>query len=117
MINQIRAKMKEIAKPEKALQSKAYLKSPYEFYGITVPELRKLAKEYKNLEFYEALNLFDQLWNSGNHEEMSLALFLLESYVKKYPDEVWKFLIERIEKAKSWDHIDQLSAHILGGIL
>jgi len=113
---QIRNKLNSLENKQRAEKSKSYLKSQYSFYGISVPELRKIAKECK-LEFLPSLNLFDELWNSGNHEEMSLALFILGKYVKKHPLEIWKFLLERLEKAKSWDHIDEISGHILGDIL
>ncbi len=116
-IEQIREELKKLGNWEKAEFNKKYLKSPYEFYGIKVPDIRKLVKEYKKLEFHSALNLFDELWNSGNHEEMSFALYLLEGYVKSQPQYVWKFLLDRIEKAKTWDHVDELSSHILGIIL
>jgi len=116
-IQEIREQLKKLENRERAEHSKRYLKSPYEFYGIRVPEIRKIAKSYKNMEFQSALNLFEELWNSGNHEEMSFALYLLENYVKKHSEYVWKFLLNRIEKAKTWDHVDELSAHILGVIL
>lgn len=114
---QLRRELKESGNKERADFNKKYLKSPYEFYGVRIPDIRNLVKKYKKMEFRSALNLFDDLWNSGNHEEMSLSLFLLENYVKKYPEYIWKFLLERIEKAKTWDHVDELSSHILGVIL
>ena len=116
-INELRNKLASMGNNKKAEKSKSYLKSAYEFYGIGVPELRKITREYKNLEFNSALGLFDELWNSGNHEEMSLALFILGNYVKKHPNEIWKCIVERLGKAQSWDHIDELSSHILGKIL
>ncbi len=116
-VEQIREELKKLGNIERAEHSKKYLKSPYAFYGIKVPEIRNIVKKYKNLEFHSALNLFDEFWNSGNHEEMSFALFLLGSYVKKYSEYIWKFLLERVEKAKTWDHVDELSSHILGIIL
>ena len=116
-IEEIRQELSKLGNKEKAEFNKKYLKSPYTFYGLKVPEIRNIVKKYKNLEFHSALNLFDELWNSGNHEEMSFALYLLGNYVKEYPNYVWKFLLERIEKAKTWDHVDELSAHILGVIL
>ena len=115
-IQQLRNKLKSLENKERAEKSKSYLKSPYEFYGISVPELRKIAKECK-LKFYDTLNLFDELWNSGNHEEMSLALYILGKHIKEQPLEIWEFLFERLEKAKTWDHIDEISCHILGEIL
>ena len=114
---QLRNQLSKEGNPKIAENYKRYLKSSYDFYGIRVPRLRQIAKEYKALDFYSALNFFDELWNSGNHEEMSLALFILSSYTKKYQNEIWKFLLERLERARTWDHIDELSSHILGKIL
>lgn len=116
-LEQIRAKLFSLGNKERAENSKRYLKSPYEFYGMKIPEIRKIVKDYKNLEFYSALNLFDDLWKSGNHEEMNCALALLPYYINNHQIEVWKFLLERLDKAKSWDLIDDLSTHILGKIL
>lgn len=116
-IEKIHEELLKLGKKERAEYNKRYLKSPYSFYGLRVPEIRKIVKDYKDIDFPSATILFEQLWNSGNHEEMSLALFLLEKYVKKNPNEVWKILTKNIEKAKTWDHIDELSAHILGEIV
>jgi 3-methyladenine DNA glycosylase AlkD len=116
-LEQIRAKLFSLADKERAENGKRYLKSSYEFYGLKVPEMRKVMKEYRNMDFYSMLNLFDELWKSGNHEEMNCALYLISYYVKEHPMEIWKFLLERIEKAKSWDHIDEMSSHSLGKIL
>lgn len=116
-IERIHEELLKLGKRERIEQIKKYLKSPYSFYGLRVPEIRKLVKNYKDIDFPSAVILFEQLWNSGNHEEMSFALFLLEKFVKNNPDEVWKIIIKNIEKAKTWDHIDELSAHILGEIL
>jgi 3-methyladenine DNA glycosylase AlkD len=116
-VQEIREQLKNLGNAEKAQSSKKYLKSPYEFYGISIPEIRKIAKNCKSLDFNSALILFDKLWNSENHEEMSLALFVLGNYVKEHSEFIWKFILERLEKAKTWDHVDELSSHILGMIL
>lgn len=118
-LEQIRAELHSLRNPAKAELVKKYLKSPYEFYGITVPTLRKIAKKYKELDVYATFNLFDELWNSNNHEEMSLALYLLTNHKKKFTIEFWDFLLEpkRIEKFKTWDHVDEACSHTLGEIL
>ncbi len=125
-IKEIRAKLASLGKKEIAEHSKKYLKSAYAFYGLRVPQLREIARQIKRdnpeMSIYEAYNLFEELWNSGNHEEMSLALYLLENHRKQFSLETWKFLFkeaegkQRIEKACSWDHIDELSSHITGEI-
>jgi 3-methyladenine DNA glycosylase AlkD len=116
-INEIRTKLKELGNSEIAEHSKRYLKSPYDFYGIKTPQLRKIAKQFKGLDIYEAYNLFDELWNSKNHEEMSLAIFILQAQKKKFSLETWNFLYKRLDKAKTWDHVDGISGWIFGEIL
>jgi 3-methyladenine DNA glycosylase AlkD len=116
-LEELRAKLKEMGNAEIAAHSKRYLKSPYDFYGIPVPQLRKVAKELKSLNIYDSYNLFDELWSSGNHEEMSLGIFILQNQKKKYNLETWSFLIKRLDRAKTWDHVDGVSGWILGEIL
>ncbi len=118
-IKHIREELQALKNPEKAGITKKYLKSPYSFYGISVPELRKIAERYKNLDIYATFNIFDELWDSGNHEEMSLALFLLTNHKKNFNLEFWDFLMkpERLSKFKTWDHIDECCSHTLGVIL
>jgi 3-methyladenine DNA glycosylase AlkD len=116
-IEKIHEELLRLGNKERAINEKKYLKSPYFFYGLKVPEIRSLVKNYKEIEFSSAARLFQQLWDSGNHEEMSLALFLLRKFVKKNQMEVWKIILENIGKAKTWDHIDELSSHLLGEIL
>lgn len=116
MIKEIRDKLKLAGNASIAEQSKRYLKSPYNFYGIRVPALRKIAKEYENLDLNSAYQLFNELWNSGNHEEMSFACFLLQNYKQKDRN-MWEFLSPKLDKLKTWDHVDDLSSHVLGNIL
>lgn len=121
-ITSLRGKLITLANPKIAENYKKYLKSPYNFYGIRVPELRKIAKEEvksHNLSMYDAYNLFEELWNSGNHDEMNLALFIIQNFKKKYNLETWKFLAKEsvLSKLKTWDHVDALCTGILGHIL
>lgn len=116
-IIKIRQRFNELRDEEQASGSKRYLKSPYNFYGAKVPDVRELAKEYRELDFYSSLNLFDELWNSNYHEEMWLALFIMEKQFGKNIVESWNFLTKRLDKIKTWDHVDELSTAILGKIL
>ncbi len=119
-LTQIRAELFHLKDEKIAANYKRYLKSPYEFYGLRVPQLRKITKKYKNLSIYDAYNLFDELFvGSDNHEEMNLAIFLLQNYKKHYNPEMWKFLTrERVlSKLRTWDMVDALCTGILGYIL
>ena len=118
-LEQIRAELYHLKNSQLAENYKKYLKSPYTFYGLRVPEIRKIAKKYKDLKISEAYKLFDSLWNSGNHEEMCMALFIMQNYKKQFNQEIWRFLMDekRLEKLKTWDHVDALCSGILGYIL
>jgi len=118
MAFEVKRQLKKLSDKNFAETIKRYLKSPYEFYGIHVPEIRVLAKhlyeEHKLKDFYR---VFNRLWNSGYHEEMSLALYTLQLYEKEFDMTTFKFLKSKLEDIKSWDQIDAISSSIIGKIL
>jgi 3-methyladenine DNA glycosylase AlkD len=118
MASVIKKQLQKLSDKQFAEDIKKYIKSPYEFYGIRVPEIRTLAKrlhEEHNLKsFYR---VFNRLWNSGYHEEMSLALYTLQLYEDNFDIKTWKFLKPKLKDIKSWDQIDAVSTFIIGKIL
>lgn len=118
MVLEVRKQLKKLSNKHFAENIKRYLKSPYEFYGIHVPEIRTLAKHlYEEHELKDFYRVFNRLWNSGYHEEMSLALYTLQLYEKEFDLETFKFLIPKLDDIKSWDQIDAISSSIIGKIL
>jgi 3-methyladenine DNA glycosylase AlkD len=113
----IRNKLREKTRPEKIPFLKKILATPFEVIGVSTPDAREIAKDYKNLDMHEMYDLFDELWNSGVHEEKSMAIYILQQYRKKFNLETWKFLRQRLDKAKTWDHIDYLATDVLAEIL
>ncbi len=121
MINtehRLKKELKKLSNKQVAEDIKRYLKSPYEFYGIKVPELREMAKrlheEYSLKNFYK---VFDKLWKSGFHEEMSLALYTLQLYENEFDLRTWKFIKTKLKSMKTWDQVDSFSSQILGKML
>ncbi len=114
----IKKELKKLSDEHFARDVKRYLKSPYEFYGIRVPELRVMAKrlheEHDLRDFYR---VFNKLWSSGFHEEMSLALYTLQLYEDDFDLSTWKFIKPRLKYMKTWDQVDNFSSQILGKIL
>tara|TARA_Y100000310_G_scaffold343264_1_gene450069 strand:+ start:875 stop:1603 length:729 start_codon:yes stop_codon:yes gene_type:complete len=110
--------LKKLSNKQFAEDIKKYIKSPYEFYGIRVPELRVLAKrlheEHEIKDFYK---VFNRLWASGYHEEMSLAIYTLQLYKEEFGLDTWKFLKTKIKDMKTWDQIDIVGTNIVGYIL
>ncbi len=110
--------LKRLSDREFAEDIKKYIRSSHDFYGTKVPELRVLAKrlyeEYDLKGFYKVFNKF---WNSGYHEERSLAIYTLEMYKDEFDIWTWNFMKSKLKDIKSWDKVDSVSLNILGEIL
>jgi 3-methyladenine DNA glycosylase AlkD len=116
-IGEIRKKLREKAHPETAPFRKRILATPFEVLGVSTPDSRKIAKDYKNLKIYDVYNLFDELWDSNIHDEKCIAIHILRQYKKDFSVETWKFLKDRIYYFNTWDFIDEIAPHIFGEIL
>jgi 3-methyladenine DNA glycosylase AlkD len=88
-----------------------------EFLGVTVPNLRKIAKIYKNIE----LQIVEELLKSQYNEERLLALLILvEQYQKGDSDcqkEIYQFYLENLRYVNNWNLVDSSAYHILGHYL
>ncbi len=118
MAFEVKRQLKKLSDKHFAENIKRYIKSPYEFYGIHVPEIRTMAKHlYEEHELKDFYRVFNRLWNSGYHEEMSLALYTLQLYEKEFDLTTFQFLKPKLNDIKSWDQIDAVSSSIIGKIL
>jgi len=118
MTNEIKRQLKKLSNKRFAKDIKLYIRAPYKFYGDRVPEIKVLAKrlheEHTLKEFYK---IFDRLWNSGYHEEMSLALYALELYKGDFNMETWEFIKKKLNEVKSFDKADAIASGIIGELL
>jgi 3-methyladenine DNA glycosylase AlkD len=87
------------------------------FLGLRVPDLRRLVREYSDLEDSEALEMLTSSW----HEERLLALLLL---VRKYSrgDEAVRAKLHRAYLANTryinnWDLVDASAQYLVGAHL
>lgn len=114
----IKRELKRLSDKEFAEDIKTYIKSTHKFYGIKVPELRTLAKRLHKEHFLKDFyKVFNKLWKSGYHEEMSLAIYTLQLYEKEFNIETWNFLKPKLKDLKSWDQVDAVSSFVIGKIL
>ncbi|MFY9115800.1 MAG: DNA alkylation repair protein [Bacteroidales bacterium] len=84
------------------------------FIGVTVPQLRAVAKQYKALPFSELKLLI----TSPVHEERSAALFILENKNKKATTgerrQILSFYLEHLPYVNNWDLVDLTCRDLLG---
>lgn len=89
------------------------------FLGIIVPEQRKIAKEFRDINF----NKIQELLNSKIHERRMIGLFILIDKFKKSSEQIQYYIFNLyLRKAKenkinNWDLVDLSSHKIVGKYL
>lgn len=85
-----------------------------QFIGVTVPQLRSIAKKYAHLELDDIQKLLESPFN----EERLLALFILVNQYKKADeptqDKLYLFYIKHLKQVNNWNLVDS-SAHLIIG--
>jgi 3-methyladenine DNA glycosylase AlkD len=117
--------LKAIANPQKALLLQRYFKTGKgdyaegdKFLGIMVPEQRKVAKKYENLEFDQIQNLI----STNIHEYRFTALQILVIQYKKLDKKgnqknkrkIVDFFLKNKKYINNWDLVDTSVPYILG---
>lgn len=87
------------------------------FLGLTVPESRYIAKQFKNLSFSNS----EKLLTSKIHEERQIALMILGMQFRKgSPAEkkkIYDFYLSHVSAVNNWDLVDGSAPIIVGGWL
>lgn len=85
-----------------------------QFLGVSVPELRKIAKNFQHLE----LKIIETVLHSAYNEERLLALFLLiHQYQKsdaKQKEKIFQLYLKNTKHINNWNLVDA-SAHLIVG--
>lgn len=124
-LKKIQAELARLSDPAKAAHSDRFFKTgPGQygegdrFRGITVPQLRALAKTHRGVSREDAM----QLLASGWHEDRLTALYLLvELYAKGTPETRFKihsgYLACIQERVNNWDLVDSSAPQLVGAHL
>ncbi len=118
---QIQQTLRQAADPERAAHNARFFKSrPGEygegdvFLGLTVPKIRDIIKDFKNLP----LSDIDTLLKSEYHEErLAAVLLLVEQFKRGSPDaqkEILEFYLAHTNYVNNWDLVDSSADKILG---
>lgn len=121
----VKQALEELADPKRALASVGYFKTgPGEygegdkFIGITVPQQRTVAKQFRDLE----LEQVDRLLKESIHEFRLTAIFILVDQFKRAKIRTEKakivdFLLKRTQYINNWDLVDSCAPQIVGEFL
>lgn len=123
---EVRKELKSMADPDKAAILQRYFKTGLGqygegdiFIGVMVPQSRKVAKKFSQLQLVEV----KMLLYSHIHEERLVALLILvwryssALSSREEKEEIVKFYIDNIKQVNNWDLVDLSAPNILGGHL
>ena len=87
------------------------------FLGLTVPEMRAIAKRYRDLDHDQVLELLQSDW----HEDRVVALLLLVDGYKRGDDtrrrRIHRAYLANTRRINNWDLVDMSAASLVGGHL
>lgn len=120
----LRKALRAAADPKKAAFSPRFFKTGKgeygegdKFLGVTVPEMRKIAKAYRDLPLED----IETLLFSPIHEERLLSVILLANrYPKsdlKGKEEIYRFYLKNAKRVNNWDLVDSSAHKIVGAHL
>ena len=119
MLNQLKIDLLKLKNPKKAKLLQGFFKTKRGeygegdvFLGISVPELRKIAKKYYGLD----LKQLKELIQSKIHEHRMIALFILTHKYKttNHKKIICHFYLKNTKNINNWDLIDLSAPKILG---
>lgn len=124
MIAELKKDLDKIKSPDRAKLNSRFFKTAKGeygegdvFLGITVPDIRKIAKKYTNLTFEE----LNELLKSEVHDYRQTALYTLVNKYQKANDpdkkKIFDFYIQHSKNINNWDLVDTSAPHIVGNYL
>jgi len=123
-LNNLKKQLRLKANPEKAEILQRFFKTGPGQYGegdifisVKVPEIRKIAKEYKELDFKS----IGKLLHSKIHEERLASLFILVHQFQKSDEQgrekIFNLYLKNTKHINNWDLVDLSSDKIVGAYL
>ncbi len=116
-----RKRFQELGTPGRAEGEKAYLKSPLQFHGVTVPDIRRVCgdflKAHPEWRRGELRTLVDALYATDFHDLRSAAINLLERRHQQLTAEDVPWLIGLVRRSANWAHVDWLATKVVGSVV
>jgi len=120
----IRSALRAARDPEVALGQQAYMKSSMPYYGVTAPRLKQALRpvlaSYAPVDRATWEATVRELWDGATHREERYAATALARHRTargwQQPDalDLYRHLIVT---GAWWDHVDDVAAHLVGGVL
>jgi 3-methyladenine DNA glycosylase AlkD len=117
--------LRSLGTPERAAQEKRYLKSDLEFFGVTVPDMRRAVKAAVReqaggpagrLGRQPAVAWAVALWGVPVHERRAAAVEILQLAGPQLAAADLAVVEQLIRESRTWAYVDGLAGNVAGGI-
>jgi 3-methyladenine DNA glycosylase AlkD len=123
-LSSVRRDIRKVARRERAKSNSWFFKTGRgeygagdRFLGVTVPQLRTIAREYRNMPLKYVVRLLQSPW----HEERLLALLIMVGqYVRadtQTRQTIHRLYLRNTTSINNWDLVDSSAAQIVGAHL
>jgi 3-methyladenine DNA glycosylase AlkD len=109
----IQQELREKAKPENVEFFRKMVPGKQKIYGVKMPAINAIAKQYKQYGF----ELAEELWDSGALEEKIIAVKMLETTGKKDPEKLLKLFQHFAKGIDNWAVCDAAGMQMLRSIV
>lgn len=122
IINSIRIELKKSIDQKTISNSQNFFKEKIKYYGVKVPTVNKISKDYfmliSNKPKTEIFDLCDILWQSGYIEESFIACHWSHFIHKQYQPEDFQVFLKWInDYVNNWASCDTLCNHTVGDFI
>jgi 3-methyladenine DNA glycosylase AlkD len=105
--------LKQHVNKERAAGTKAYLLNQFEFYGIAIPVLRKLCKDFIKLNPLSSIadveKIVKEAWQLPEREWQYFSIELLSHYKKQWKISTIRLIEYCITHKSWWDTVDTIA--------
>jgi 3-methyladenine DNA glycosylase AlkD len=116
----VAAGLRAVGTPERAAQEKRYLKSDLEFFGVTVPEMRRVVlaawRGWPELPRAEAVAWAVALWDEPVHERRMAAAEVLTLAAARLGTGDLAVVERLVRSSGTWALVDGLAVNVAGEI-
>jgi 3-methyladenine DNA glycosylase AlkD len=107
--------------PVRAVNERRYLKSDLQFFGLTVPAIRQVAKDFcrqhRQLTRPELLDLAEAFHATDWHELRSFGIAVLEIVASRLEPADLPMLERHLAGYNTWAHVDWLAPKVVGSLI
>ena len=118
------AELREVADPERAPQQQAYMKSDLPFFGVLVPQCRRIAGSVFRKHVLPDAEAWEEsilcLWREAAHREeryAAISLLHFKLYAPWLEPARIPLVEELVETGAWWDYVDAIASRAVGTML